>query len=117
VWYVLPVLDHCHEAAHALVAKLGATRPRRWRAVTLNPVPHIQREPWACGYPICRLSYARNDCWLARRLTRVERHPRRGADGVAAAANYTLMLLATIGLRVAIAWLAAKESETLQPIC
>jgi len=37
----------CHEAAHALAAKLqGDETAARGGQVTLNPVPHIQREPW-----------------------------------------------------------------------
>src|SRR5437588_10524250 len=37
----------CHEAAHALVAKLGGDKTAALGGqVTLNPVPHIQREPW-----------------------------------------------------------------------
>jgi len=35
----------CHEASHALVAKLGGDTTAA-RQVTLNPIPHIQREPW-----------------------------------------------------------------------
>jgi len=37
----------CHEAAHALVAKIGGDETAFLGGqVTLNPVPHIQREPW-----------------------------------------------------------------------
>src|SRR5207302_618671 len=37
----------CHEAAHALAAKIGGDQTAFLGGqVTLNPVPHIQREPW-----------------------------------------------------------------------
>ena len=37
----------CHEAAHALVAKLGGDSTAALSGqMTLNPVPHIRREPW-----------------------------------------------------------------------
>ncbi len=40
----------CHEAAHALVAKLGGDMTAyHGGQVTLNPMPHIQREPFGLG--------------------------------------------------------------------
>ena len=38
----------CHEASHALVAKLGGDlhRIRQGGQVSLNPIPHIRREPF-----------------------------------------------------------------------
>jgi len=37
----------CHEASHAFVAKLGGDSTAALGGqVTLNPVPHIRREPW-----------------------------------------------------------------------
>src|SRR5712671_6574574 len=48
VWYVAFLFSTtCHEAAHALVAKLGGDETAALGGqVTLNPVPHMQREPW-----------------------------------------------------------------------
>src|ERR1700675_5131548 len=48
VWYVAFLFSTtCHEAAHALVAKLGGDETAaQGGQVSLNPVPHIQREPW-----------------------------------------------------------------------
>src|SRR6266403_1728986 len=48
VWYVAFLFSTtCHEAAHALVAKLGGDETAASGGqVSLNPVPHIQREPW-----------------------------------------------------------------------
>src|SRR5258705_2222205 len=48
VWYMAFLFSTtCHEAAHALVAKLGGDDTAALGGqVSLNPVPHIQREPW-----------------------------------------------------------------------
>src|SRR5258707_14174168 len=48
IWYVAFLFSTtCHEAAHALVAKLGGDETAASGGqVSLNPVPHIQREPW-----------------------------------------------------------------------
>src|SRR5215468_4693673 len=59
VWYVVFLLSTtCHEAAHALVAKWGGDLTAfRGGQVTLNPLPHIRREPFGMVlFPI--LSYA-----------------------------------------------------------
>lgn len=47
-WFVAFVISTtCHEAAHALAAKLGGDRTaERSGQVTLNPLPHMQREPF-----------------------------------------------------------------------
>ncbi len=48
VWYLAFVLSTtAHEAAHALAAYLGGD-PTAYRAgqVSLNPVPHMRREPF-----------------------------------------------------------------------
>jgi len=109
IWYVSFLFSTtCHEAAHALVAKLGGdTTAFMGGQVTLNPVPHMQREPWGMiVIPILSLivngsiigwaSAPYNPHW--ERL-----HPKRAAWMALAgpATNYTLMLIAAIGLRVA----------------
>jgi hypothetical protein len=58
VWYVAFLFSTtCHEAAHALVAKLGGDETAALGGqVSLNPVPHIQREPWGMvAGPVLRL--------------------------------------------------------------
>jgi hypothetical protein len=48
LWYVAFLLSTtCHEASHALAAKLGGD-PTAFHAgqVSLNPLPHIRREPF-----------------------------------------------------------------------
>ncbi len=48
MWYVVFLLSvTCHEAAHALAAKWGGDLTAYQAGqVTLNPLPHVQREPW-----------------------------------------------------------------------
>src|SRR5713101_2714305 len=48
IWYVAFLFSTtCHEAAHAMVAKIGGDdTASAGGQVSLNPVPHIQREPW-----------------------------------------------------------------------
>ncbi|MGH9724184.1 MAG: site-2 protease family protein, partial [Candidatus Acidiferrales bacterium] len=47
-WYIVFLFSTtCHEAAHALVAKLGGDETAaRGGQVSLNPLPHIMREPF-----------------------------------------------------------------------
>ena len=48
LWYIVFLLAiTCHEAAHALAAKLGGDDTAYEAGqVSLNPVPHIRREPF-----------------------------------------------------------------------
>lgn len=48
MWYVVFLLSvTCHEAAHALAAKWGGDLTAYHAGqVSLNPIPHVQREPW-----------------------------------------------------------------------
>ncbi len=48
----------CHEAAHALVAKWGGDETAYLNGqVTLNPMPHIQQEPFGLGiFPLISLA-------------------------------------------------------------
>ena len=48
IWYVAFLLSTvCHEAAHALVAKWGGdSTAYSGGQVTLDPIPHLQREPF-----------------------------------------------------------------------
>ena len=107
VWYVAFLFSTtCHEAAHALVAKWGGDdTAARGGQVSLNPVPHIQREPWGMVLiPILSFIFTRGMIGWASAPFNPEwerRHPRRAALMALAgpAANYTLMLLAAVGLR------------------
>ncbi len=107
IWYIVFLFSTtCHEGAHALVAKLGGD-PTAFHGgqVTLNPLPHIRREPfgllivpiftylishWMMGWA----SAPYNPEWQRR-------YPRRAAWMALAgpAANFSLMILAGLAIR------------------
>lgn len=121
IWYFVFLFSTtCHEAAHALVAKIGGdSTASQGGQVSLNPMPHIQREPWGMVVIpiICYLMTQRIFGWASAPYDALweRRHPRRAAWMALAgpAANYTLMILAVIGLRVGwhMNWLG-KNPET-----
>jgi Zn-dependent protease len=108
IWYVAFLFSTtCHEASHALVAKLGGDdTAERGGQVTLNPVPHIRREPWGMVViPILSFIFTRGMIgWASAPFDPhwERRYPRRAAWMALAgpAANYSLMLLAALGLRL-----------------
>lgn len=124
VWYVAFLFSTtCHEAAHALVAKLGGDDTAALGGqVSLNPVPHIQREPVGMVVvPILSFLFTRGMIGWASAPFNLEwerRHPRRAALMALAgpAANFTLMLLAVLGLRTgrSMGWLHLNP-ETGRP--
>src|SRR5215471_6844317 len=104
VWYVVFLLSTtCHEAAHALVAKLGGDLTAyHGGQVTLDPTPHVRREPFGMVvFPI--LSYIIGG-WMMGWASApydpywAERHPHRAAWKSLAgpAANFSLAILAGI---------------------
>jgi Zn-dependent protease len=103
-WYVVLLFSTtCHEAAHALAAKLGGDLTAfHGGQVSLDPVPHIRREPFGMVvFPI--LSYIVGG-WMMGWASApydplwAERHPKRAAwmSLAGPAANFTLVLLAAI---------------------
>ena len=112
MWYVAFLFSTtCHEAAHALAGKLGGD-PTAFLGgqVTLNPLPHIQREPFGTvlvpivsyfffGWMMGWASAPYDPLWQ-------HRHPRRAAWMALAgpAANFALMLLAAAGIRAGTAF-------------
>jgi len=110
VWYVVFLLAvTCHEGAHAWAAKLGGdlTAFHAGQA-TLNPLPHILREPFGTvvvplasyflgGWMIGWASAPYDPLWA-------ERHPRRAAWMALAgpAANLCLLLLGAVAIRVGV---------------
>jgi len=108
IWYVTFLFSTtCHEAAHALAAKLGGDETAALGGqITLNPIPHIRREPFGMvGAPL--LSYILFHSmigWASAPFDPLweRRHPKRSAWMALAGptANFTLMLLAVAGLRL-----------------
>ena len=96
----------CHEAAHALVAKRGGDSTAALGGqVTLNPIPHIRREPFGMVLvPILSFFFSGGMIgWASAPYDPLweRRHPKRSAWMALAgpAANYSLMLLAAFALR------------------
>lgn len=122
VWYVVFLLAiTCHEGAHAWVAKLGGD-PTAFHAgqVTLNPVPHIVREPFGTVVvPV--LSYALGG-WMIGWASApydplwAERYPRRAAWMALAgpAANLALTLIAAGAIRAGLALELFIPPETVR---
>ena len=108
IWYVAFLFSTtCHEAAHALAAKIGGGDTAFVGGqVSLNPIPHIQREPWGMVViPILSLIVNGSIIGWASAPYNPEwerRHPRRAAWMALAgpATNYTLMLIAAVALRL-----------------
>lgn len=117
IWYVAFLFSTtCHEASHALVAKLGGDETAaRGGQISLNPVPHLRREPWGMlVIPILSfLATRRMFGWASAPYDPAweARHPRRAGLMALAGptANFSLMLLAVVGLRIGIAggWVRA----------
>jgi Zn-dependent protease len=108
IWYIVFLFSTtCHEGAHALIARLGGD-PTAFHGgqVSLNPLPHIKREPfglvvvpilsyfvahWMIGWA----SAPYDPAWQ-------QRYPRRAAWMALGgpAANFTLVLLSALGIRL-----------------
>lgn len=111
IWYLIFLLSiTAHEAAHALASwKMGDTTAWRSGQVTLNPIPHIQREPFGMVIvPI--LSYAYGGWMIGWASTPydpawAEHYPKRAAlMGLAGpAANLMLVLIGGILIRAGMA--------------
>jgi Zn-dependent protease len=115
-WYVVLLFSTtCHEAAHALAAKLGGDLTAfEGGQVSLDPVPHVQREPFGMViFPI--LSYVVGG-WMMGWASApydplwAQRHPRRAAwmSLAGPAANFTLALVAALAIHGGI-WMGHFE--------
>ncbi len=111
LWYVAFLMSTtCHEAAHALAAKLGGD-PTAFHGgqVSLNPIPHIRREPFGLlVIPI--LSFVMGGAmigWASAPYDPMwqQQHPKRASWMALAgpAANFTIFLIALICMRVGLA--------------
>jgi Zn-dependent protease len=121
IWYVVFLFSTtCHEAAHAWVASRGGDETAaKGGQVTLNPLPHIRREPFGMVV-VPLLSYFINHSMIGWASAPYDpqwerQNPRRAGWMALAgpAANFSLMFLAVIGLRVGMSqgWLGA-DPET-----
>jgi Zn-dependent protease len=107
IWYIVFLFSTtCHEGAHSLVAHLGGDSTAFLSGqVTLNPLPHIRREPvgmvvvpilsyifahWMMGWA----SAPYDPAWQ-------QRYPRRAAWMALAgpAANFALVILSALAIR------------------
>jgi Zn-dependent protease len=109
IWYTVFLFSTvCHEGAHALAAKLGGD-PTAFHGgqVTLNPLPHIRREPLGTVLaPIVSFAINRGEWMIGWASAPYDplwaaQHPRRAAWMALAgpAANFALMLLAGFAIR------------------
>jgi len=116
-WYVVFLLSTtCHEAAHALAAKLGGDLTAfHGGQVSLDPIPHMRREPFGMVlFPI--LSYLIGG-WMMGWASApydplwAQRHPRRAAwmSLAGPGANFTLTILAALLIHVGI-WIGLFEA-------
>jgi Zn-dependent protease len=122
IWYIAFLFSTtCHEAAHALVAKIGGdTTAASGGQVTLNPVPHIQREPWGMVViPLISFALSKGQSMFGWASAPYDphwerRHPHRAALMALAgpATNYLLMFLAVIGFRLGTAmhWIGSDPA-------
>ena len=122
IWYIAFLFSTtCHEAAHALVAKIGGdTTAASGGQVTLNPVPHIQREPWGMVViPLISFVLSKGQSMFGWASAPYDphwerRHPHRAALMALAgpATNYLLMFLAVIGFRLGTAmhWIGSDPT-------
>jgi Zn-dependent protease len=111
IWYLVFLFSTtCHEAAHSLAAKLGGdTTAAEGGQVTLNPIPHVRRSPFGMVVvPI--LSYVLGGWMIGWASAPFDpewqrRYPRRSAWMALAgpAANFTLVILSGIAIRVGVA--------------
>ena len=98
----------CHEAAHSLVAQIGGDNTAALGGqVSLNPIPHIRRSFFGMVvFPIASFLLSGGMIgWASAPYDPLweRRHPRRSALMALAgpAANYSLMLLAVLAIRLA----------------
>jgi Zn-dependent protease len=111
-WYIIFLISVIlHEAAHALAAKKGGDLTAYWGGqVSLNPLPHIRREPFGMvilpiisslifGWPFGYASAPYDVYWA-------DRHPRRAAwMGLAGpTANLGLVLLCVVIIRLGLSF-------------
>lgn len=120
IWYIVFLFSTtCHEGAHSLVAHLGGD-PTAFHGgqVTLNPLPHIRREPIGTVFvPILSYVFAH---WMIGWASAPydpawqRQYPRRAAWMALAgpAANFTLVILSALAIRGGIAFGVFRPPES-----
>ncbi len=108
IWYVVFLFSTtCHEASHALAAKIGGDSTAALGGqLSLNPIPHIRRSWYGMVlFPILSFIVSSGSGMIGWASAPYDplwerRHPRRSAWMALAgpAANFTLMLLAVAAL-------------------
>ncbi|KAA3616567.1 MAG: site-2 protease family protein [Calditrichaeota bacterium] len=122
IWYVCFIFAlTCHEAAHALVAKLGGD-PTAYEGgqVSLNPIPHIRRAPFGTvvvpivmlfisGWMLGWANAPYDPAWQRR-------YPKRAAVMALAGplANFSLVIITIIIMRVGLASGAFVQPDYFQ---
>ena len=99
----------CHEAAHALAGRLGGDSTAGAQ-VTLDPLPHIKREPFGTIVVPIASFFLQGGGWMIGWASApydpawANRYPKRAAAMAAAgpAANFALALLAAVAIRICI---------------
>lgn len=110
IWFVAFLFSStCHEAAHALVAKWGGDLTAyEGGQVSLDPIPHIRREPMGMIVVPILSFFLQGGGWMIGWASApydpywADRHPKRAALMALAgpAANLILVLLAAIIIHV-----------------
>jgi Zn-dependent protease len=100
----------CHEASHSLVAKWGGdTTALEGGQVSLNPLPHIKREPFGMVViPLLGIVFGTGLIgWASAPYNPMwsQQHPKRAAwmSLAGPAANFSLALIAGIAMRIGLA--------------
>jgi len=108
IWYIVFLFSTtCHEASHSLAAKWGGDLTAfHGGQVTLNPVPHLRREPFGMLL-VPLLSYALGGWMIGWASAPYDpfwqsRYPRRAAwmSLAGPGANFVLMIIAAISIHV-----------------
>lgn len=100
----------CHEASHSLVAKWGGdTTALEGGQVSLNPLPHIKREPFGMVIvPLLGIAFGTGLIgWASAPYNPLwsQKHPKRAAwmSLAGPAANFSLALIAGLLMRIGLA--------------
>ena len=124
-WFVVFLLSlTVHEASHAFAAlKLGDPTAYEGGQVTLNPIPHMRREPTGTILVPLASFFLMGGTWMIGWASApydphwADRHPRRAALMAVAGpvSNLLLVVVAALGLRLglAVGWFKPLDWDTV----